>query len=87
MQVADSAIVVVPSVQTCLTSREESVARLLVLGLSNKEIAAKLKLGKGTVKAHVSSILFKLGVQTRYRAAVVLYQMGYRSDHAQGRES
>ena len=43
-----------------LTPREEEVLHLLVEGLSNKEIGARLHLTEGTVKNYVSTIIGKL---------------------------
>jgi DNA-binding NarL/FixJ family response regulator len=54
-----------------LTVREQEVARLLVEGLSNKQIAARLTIELATVKNHVHSILDKLGVAGRRDAASV----------------
>jgi len=54
-----------------LTSRERDVLRLIVEGLANKEIAARLRIGEKTVKTHVSRILAKLEVTDRTQAAVL----------------
>ena len=51
-----------------LTPREKEVLRLLAAGLSNKEIAARLKLSEHTAKFHVASILGKLGASSRAEA-------------------
>jgi DNA-binding NarL/FixJ family response regulator len=51
-----------------LTVREGDVLRLLGRGFSNKEIARELKIGLGTVKHHVHSVLGKLGVARRTQA-------------------
>jgi DNA-binding NarL/FixJ family response regulator len=61
---------------TTLTERETDVLRLLALGRANKEIAAELTIGEKTVKTHVSSILGKLGVQSRTQAALYAAQTG-----------
>jgi len=53
-----------------LTPRELQVAQLLALGLSNRDIAALLCIGEGTVKTHVEHILGKLAVTDRVQAAV-----------------
>ncbi|MBE7552518.1 MAG: response regulator transcription factor [Anaerolineales bacterium] len=51
-----------------LTAREREVLALLVQGLTNPAIAARLVVSRATVKAHVSSILAKLGASTRAEA-------------------
>ena len=51
-----------------LTAREREIAQLLELGLSNKEIAARLYLGVSTVKNHVHNLLGKLEARSRSEA-------------------
>jgi two-component system, NarL family, nitrate/nitrite response regulator NarL len=55
-----------------LTSREREIAALLEEGLSNKEIAARLRIELPTVKNHVHSILTKLKASRRGQAAAML---------------
>jgi NarL family two-component system response regulator LiaR len=59
------------SVVSGLTPRELDVLRLIAEGFANKEIAARLFIADKTVKAHVSSILQKLGVADRTQAALL----------------
>jgi DNA-binding NarL/FixJ family response regulator len=61
-----------------LTSREREVLAELAKGRSNREIARALTVSEKTVKAHVSSVLAKLGVQDRTQAALlaVRHQQG-----------
>jgi DNA-binding NarL/FixJ family response regulator len=54
-----------------LTSREREVLAELAKGRSNREIARVLGVSEKTVKAHVSSVLAKLGVQDRTQAALL----------------
>lgn len=61
---------------TTLTERETDVLKLVARGKANKEIAAELSIGEKTVKTHVSSILSKLGVQSRTQAALYAAQSG-----------
>ena len=54
-----------------LTVREREVLAELARGHSNREIARALHISEKTVKAHVSSVLAKLGVQDRTQAALL----------------
>jgi DNA-binding NarL/FixJ family response regulator len=53
-----------------LTSREREVLAQIAEGRSNREIARLLRVSEKTVKAHVSAVLAKLGVQDRTQAAL-----------------
>jgi DNA-binding NarL/FixJ family response regulator len=53
-----------------LSARETEILRLVAQGHDNTEIAQELYLSPSTVKNHVSSILEKLGVESRVQAAV-----------------
>ena len=57
-----------------LTARQREVAALLAEGLTNKEIAARLKLSPRTVDMHVSHVFDRLNVRTRAEAVGVLVQ-------------
>ncbi|MEV0279096.1 response regulator transcription factor [Streptomyces sp. NPDC050610] len=59
-----------------LTTREREVLALLGGGLSNAEIAARLYLVEGTVKAYVSAILSRLSLKNRVQAAILAYEAG-----------
>jgi DNA-binding NarL/FixJ family response regulator len=59
-----------------LTDREVEVLRLLGRGLSNREIGQALFISPGTVGAHVSNILRKLGVSRRVQAAGIAHRFG-----------
>ncbi|WNO68626.1 response regulator transcription factor [Streptomyces sp. AM2-3-1] len=59
-----------------LTAREREVLSFLGCGLSNGQIARRLHVVEGTVKAHVSSVLARLGVDNRAAAAVVAHEAG-----------
>ncbi|NUP23558.1 MAG: response regulator transcription factor, partial [Streptomyces sp.] len=59
-----------------LSPREREVLGLVGAGLSNPEIAARLHLVEGTVKAYVSAVLDRLGVRNRVQAAIVAYEAG-----------
>ncbi|WIY03202.1 response regulator transcription factor [Amycolatopsis mongoliensis] len=59
-----------------LTPREREVLALVGSGLSNADIAAKMFVVEGTVKAHVSTILTRLGAKNRVQAAITAYEAG-----------
>jgi DNA-binding NarL/FixJ family response regulator len=59
-----------------LTPREEDVLRLLVEGLANKEIAARLSLTEGTIKNLVSAVIAKLQANDRTHAVVLALRRG-----------
>jgi DNA-binding NarL/FixJ family response regulator len=59
-----------------LTPREREVLVLIGRGMANKVIARELSLSEKTVKAHVSSILAKLGVHDRTQAALYAVREG-----------
>ncbi|WP_020667858.1 response regulator [Amycolatopsis nigrescens] len=59
-----------------LTDREREVLALVGSGLSNADIAGRLFVVEGTVKAYVSAILNRLGAKNRVQAAIVAYEAG-----------
>lgn len=65
-----------PSHEGPLSDKETQVLTLLTEGYSNKEIAGRLFITEKTVKAHVSSILRKLGVQDRTQAVIFALKRG-----------
>jgi DNA-binding NarL/FixJ family response regulator len=60
-----------------LTAREREVLKLIASGSSNKDIAQLLFIAEKTVKAHVSNLLAKMGVQSRTQAALYAVQKGW----------
>ena len=57
-----------------LTPRELDIARLVAQGLTNKEIAAHLFLGEGTVRNNIVVIMEKLNVTNRTRLGMIYYE-------------
>jgi NarL family two-component system response regulator YdfI len=62
-----------------LSEREQEVLTFLAQGAANKEIAHRLHITERTVKAHVTSIFNKLGVNSRAEAVAVAMRHGLLS--------
>lgn len=62
--------------KSILTKREKEVFQLLVDNNSTKEIADKLNISEKTVRNHISNVMQKLEVKTRYQAVIELLKMG-----------
>ena len=62
---------------TSLTGRETEILRLLVNGLTNKQIAIELDLQEITVKIHVRNIYRKIGTQNRAQAVRATLESGW----------
>lgn len=52
-----------------LTNKEEKIARLILQGYRNKEIAQTMFISEKTVKTHIGHIFKKLGIKSRYQLA------------------
>lgn len=63
-----------------LTRREREVLDHIAQGMSNKEIATALFVSVGTVKAHVSNILRKMGAADRTQAIIKAIKEGLVED-------
>ena len=59
-----------------LTPQQMRVLMMLSEGLLNKQIAYELSVSEATVKAHVSAILTKLGVDSRTQAVIAASKIG-----------
>ena len=59
-----------------LSSRELQVLKLIVKGMSNKQIAETLGISQSTVKWHVNIVLTRLNVTDRTAAAVTALRRG-----------
>ncbi len=60
-----------------LTSREIEILRRVSVGTSNKIIASQLAVSEATVKAHMKSILSKLGANDRTHAVTIAMKRGF----------
>jgi DNA-binding NarL/FixJ family response regulator len=63
-----------------LTPQQVRVLMMLSEGLLNKQIAYELSVSEATVKAHVSAILQKLGVESRTQAVIAAARIEAMSD-------
>lgn len=59
-----------------LSAREIEVLEMVLVGLSNSGIAARLFISPETVKSHITSLLTKLGARDRTHAAVRALRLG-----------
>jgi ATP/maltotriose-dependent transcriptional regulator MalT len=59
-----------------LSERELDVLRLIMAGMSNREIAVELVISPGTAKTHVHHLCGKLGVRNRTEAAMRAKELG-----------
>jgi DNA-binding NarL/FixJ family response regulator len=55
-----------------LSFREKQILGMVVMGLTNSQIGARLFLAESTVKSHLSSAFTKLGVRSRSEAAALI---------------
>jgi DNA-binding NarL/FixJ family response regulator len=55
-----------------LSTRERQILAMVVIGLTNQEIGARMFLAESTVKSHLSSAYNKLGVRSRSEAVAVI---------------
>ena len=59
-----------------LTPREHEIFEQLVIGKNSQEIAAHFFISDKTVRNHISNVMQKLEVKTRYQAVIELIKMG-----------
>ena len=55
-----------------LTPQQIRILKLICVGKPNKQIAYELSLAEATVKAHITALLKRLGVQNRTQAVVMV---------------
>lgn len=60
-----------------LTRQQAKILQLIGVGLMNKQIAYELSIAETTVKAHVTAIMRKLGVQTRMQAVLFAQEASF----------
>ncbi|MFC6632740.1 response regulator transcription factor [Microbulbifer taiwanensis] len=69
---AESAGLIVADVVASLTPQQFRVATMLAEGLLNKQIAYEMHVTEATVKAHLTALFRKLGVNSRTQAVLAL---------------
>ena len=62
-----------------LTRQQAKILQLICEGLLNKQIAYELSIAETTVKAHVTAIMRKLGVQSRTQAVLIASETNFAS--------
>ena len=60
-----------------LTNQQARILNLICEGKLNKQIAFDLTIAETTVKAHVTAIMRKLGVQSRTQAVLVAHEANF----------
>jgi DNA-binding NarL/FixJ family response regulator len=70
-----------------LTARQLKVAELVAEGLSNAEIAARLRVSRATVKGHITVALRRLGLRDRTQLAIHVHRAGRPTERGEGRPS
>lgn len=67
-----------------LTRQQARILQLVCAGLMNKQIAYELSIAETTVKAHVTAIMRKLGVQTRMQAVLFAQEASFAAMAPEG---
>ena len=62
-----------------LTRQQAKILQLICEGMLNKQIAYELSIAETTVKAHVTAIMRKLGVQSRTQAVLIAQEASFAS--------
>jgi len=69
-----------PPFRSPLTARQHAVSELVAEGLSNAEIAARLKVSRATVKGHITVALRRLGLRDRTQLAIHVHRAAWSGD-------
>jgi DNA-binding NarL/FixJ family response regulator len=67
-----------PTVFAALSPRERELLALIAEGLSNADIAQRMRISEKTVRNHASNLFDKLGVWSRAQAIVFVRDHGFR---------
>jgi DNA-binding NarL/FixJ family response regulator len=67
------------SVDTAVIVREIEIARLVMQGFKNREIAQKLSISEGTVKIHLPNVYEKLGIDGRLDLLLYMQEKGIKN--------
>lgn len=59
-----------------LTPREKEIFELLTLNKTTNEVADSLNISEKTVRNHISNVMQKLEVKSRYNAVIELIKLG-----------
>ena len=59
-----------------LTTREKEIFELLILNKTTKDVANILNISEKTVRNHISNVMQKLEVKTRYQVVIELLKIG-----------
>ncbi|MGY1707250.1 LuxR C-terminal-related transcriptional regulator [Geodermatophilus sp. SYSU D00697] len=70
-----------------LTARQWVVAELVSEGLTNAEIAARLRVSRATVKGHITVALRRLGLRDRTQLAIHVHRAGRPDDRGEARRA
>jgi DNA-binding NarL/FixJ family response regulator len=63
-------------VRSPLTARQQAVSELVAEGLTNAEIATRLRVSRATVKGHITVALRRLGLRDRTQLAIYVHRAG-----------
>ena len=62
-----------------LSPRERDVTAFACLGLTNRQIAARMGVSPGTVKSYLETVLYKLGLRTKAELRVLFANLGFEA--------